>query len=812
MGRFALYGCSLTALMAAEAAGAQTTSGDVQTTPPGAATNAVVTPTPSNPETDLPAEIVITATKRAQSLNDVPMSVNVASGEQLRSRGITDVADLAKLVPGFTYTESAFATPVYTLRGVGFYDTSLAAKPSVSVYVDEVPLPFSIITRGATLDLERVEVLKGPQGTLFGQNSTGGAINYIAAKPTSVFHAGASVGYERFGKFTADGYLSGPISDTVGARLAIKTEQGGAWQRSLTRPGDTIGSSRFTTARFLLDFRPSDTLRFELNLNGYVDKSDETVAQYIALTPLANPARAGALGAAPRALDNARDADWTPEPRPRRNHSFGQASFRGDWEFSPGVSLTSITAYSRYKHDQNIDPDGVALNDYFYHTTGKLNSFSEELRVGGKLGSSLNFIIGANYADERTRQRDENTFLDATSAYQFTDTFAALGVPNFPPFFGFTDFDTQNFINKAAFANVDYTVGKFVLHAGVRYTDAKTTFSGCTADDGGGTLALGYQTVLNSIRVPAGLPAITIPAGECVSIDIPTLSPGLRNATLKENNVSWRGGVDYKPSKGVLVYVSASRGYKSGSFPLLAASDNAQFDPVTQESVTAYEVGFKLSLLDRLAQINAAAFYYDYRNKQLKGRSIGNPNIFGPLERLFNVPKSSIKGAEIQLDLRPTPGLNVSIGGTYIDSKVRGSFLNIDSYGTARDFGGSRFPYTPKYQFVADAQYAWDVSNALDAFVGGSLTYQSKTIGALGPQTDYPYPELNQLGGLTIKDFALVGLRAGVEFQDKKYRLAGFVENLTNTYYYTNATRITDTTVRFAGMPRTYGVTFSVRY
>ncbi|VWX49951.1 TonB-dependent receptor [Novosphingobium sp. 9U] len=810
MGRYALYGCSLIALTTAVSAKAQDQAAG--TSP--AAPSAVETPAPAVPssQASAPGDIIVTANKRAQSLNDVPLSVSVASGEQLKARNITDVADLAKLVPGFTYTESAFATPVYTLRGVGFYDTSIAAKPSVSVYVDEVPLPFSIITRGATLDLERVEVLKGPQGTLFGQNSTGGAINYIAAKPTDTLEAGATVGYERFGKFTGEAFISAPLSDTLGVRVAGRTEQGGAWQRSLTRPDDEIGDKRFSTGRVIVDFKPTSTLKFELNVNGYIDKSDESVAQYIALTPLANPARAGALNAAPRALDNARQADWTPNPKPRRDHSFWQASFRGDWEFTPDISLTSISAYSKYKHNQRIDPDGVALNDYFYHTTGRINSFSQELRVGGRIGPNFNFIVGGNYSKERTRQRDDNSFADATSAYQFTDTFAALGVTGFPPFFGFTDRDKQDFTNKAVFGNVDYTLGNFILHGGVRYTEAKTKFQGCTQDDGGGTLALGYQTVLNSIRVPAGLAPITIAPGSCVSIDIPTLSPGLRTATLKEHNVSWRAGVDYKPSRDVLLYLSVSRGYKSGSFPLLAASDNAQFDPVTQESVTAYEAGFKLSVLDRTAQLNGAVFYYDYRDKQLKGRSISNPDIFGPLERLFNVPKSEIKGAEIQLDLRPTPGFNVSIGATYIDSKVRGSFVNIDSYGTTRDFGGSAFPYTPKYQIVIDGQYNWALSEQLGAFLGGSLTYQSDTIGALGPQTSYPYPELNSLQGLTIPSYALLGLRAGLETEDKKYRLSVYANNLTNSYYFTNATRITDTTVRYAGMPRTYGVTLSARY
>jgi iron complex outermembrane receptor protein len=752
------------------------------------------------------AEITVTATKREQSLSRVPMSVNAASGAEMTERGITEVSDLGKLVPGFQYTESAFGTPVYTLRGVGFYDTSLAAKPSVSVYVDEVALPFSILTSGASLDLQRVEVLKGPQGTLFGQNSTGGAINYIAAKPTDHFEAGGTIGYARFGEFTGEAYISGPITDTLTARFAIKTENGGAWQRSLTRPDDVIGNKNFQTARLLIDFRPIDRLKFELNLNGFLDKSDEMVSQFFALTPLANPARAGALDAEPRATSNAYQGDWTPSPHPKRDHHFYQASLRGDFQINSNLTLTSISAYSQYHHDQNIDPDGVALNDYFYHTTGHIRTFSEEARISGQYGP-LNFIVGANYSNEQTRQKDENTFLDATSAYQFTDTFAALGVPNFPPFFGFVDQDKQNFIDKAAFANIDYSFSeKFVVHGGVRYTKDATEFAGCTEDNGGGTLALGYQTVLNSIRGSLGLAPTTVPPGGCVSINIAALEPALATGYLDESNVSWRVGVDYLPTPDILNYLSVSRGFKSGSFPLLAASDVAQFSPVTQEEVTAYELGTKASFFDHKVRVTAAVFYYDYLNKQLKGRSISNPDIFGPLERLFNVPKSSIKGAEVQLDVRPVTGLTVSIGATYLDTRVVGTFNNIDSYGTARNFEGSPFPYSPKWQGVADSQYEFDVASRFRAFVGGSVTAQSYTISALGPQNEYPYPGLNAAGGLGIPAYTLLGLRAGIASKSDKYRVTIYGDNLADRYYWTNATRITDTTVRYPGMPRTFGI------
>ncbi|WP_395397910.1 TonB-dependent receptor [Novosphingobium sp. BL-8A] len=750
-------------------------------------------------------EIVVTAQKRSEAINDVPLSITAASGDKLRDQGITDVGDLVKIVPGFNYTESAYATPVYTLRGVGFYDTSLAAKPTVSVYQDQVPLPFSIMTRGATLDLERVEVLKGPQGTLFGSNATGGAINYIAAKPTSSFQAGLDAGIQNFGEISAGGYVSGPITDTLKARVAVRTEQGGAWQRSYTRD-DELGDRNFTTGRLLVDFRPADTIRLELNLNGFIDKSDGQAAQLIGVVPLGNPARLGDLANYPVAPANNRAADWTPEQAPKRDDWFYQASLRGDVDLTDDITLTSITAWSKYHNDADIDPDGVALRDYFYNTTGKITALSEELRLQGKSGG-LTWIVGANYAREKTYQQDDaGPYDQSTSAYNFVDT--GLGVP----FYVYSQYARQKFVNKAVFANLDYDIGdKITLHGGIRYTDTKIDFAGCTADRGF-ALGQGIQNLLNVIRSGAGLDPISIAPDACVTIDASTLTAVEVQDNLDEDNVSWRAGVDYKPSKDALIYASVSKGYKSGSFPLLSASDANQFAPVKQESVTAYEIGAKLTLLDRTAQVNAAVFYYDYSNKQFKGRVVADPDIFGPLEALVNVPKSRVQGAEIQLDLAPTDGLRISIGATYLDTKIKGSFVNYDSYGNQVDFGGSSFPYTPKYQIVMDGQYDWSLSEAIGAFVGGNLSFQSDTKAVLGDARDTPSEELTRMGGLTIADYTLIDLRAGLSFDDKRYKLTAFVRNLTNKYYWSNATRITDTTVRFAGRPRTYGLTVSASF
>jgi outer membrane receptor protein involved in Fe transport len=750
-------------------------------------------------------EIVVTAQKRSEAINDVPLSITAASGEKLRDQGITNVGDLVKIVPGFNYTESAYATPVYTLRGVGFYDTSLAAKPTVSIYQDQVPLPFSIMTRGATLDLERVEVLKGPQGTLFGSNATGGAINYIAAKPTTTFKAGVDAGIQNFGEITAGGYVSGPISDTLSARVAVRTEQGGAWQRSYTRD-DKLGDRNFTTGRLLLDFQPADSVRFELNLNGFIDKSDGQAAQLIGVVPLGNPARLGDLATYPIAPANNRDADWTPEQAPKRDDWFYQASLGGDVDLSDDITLTSITSFSKYHNDADIDPDGVALRDYFYNTTGKITALSEELRLQGKSGG-LTWIIGANYAREKTYQQDDaGPYDQSTSAYNFVD--AGLGVP----FFVYSQYARQKFVNKAVFANLDYDIGDLItLHGGIRYTDTKIDFAGCTADRGF-ALGQGIQNLLNAIRGGAGLDPISIAPGACVTIDASTLTAVEVQDSLDEDNVSWRAGVDFKPSKDALLYVSVSKGYKSGSFPLLSASDANQFAPVKQESVTAYEIGAKLTLLNRTAQVNGAVFYYDYSNKQFKGRVVADPNIFGPLEALVNVPKSRVQGAEIQLDLAPTDGLRVSIGATYLDTKIKGSFVNYDSYGNQVDFGGSSFPYTPKYQIVIDGQYDWALGDTTGAFVGSNLSFQSDTKAVLGDARETPSAELTSRGGLTIADYTLIDLRAGLSFDDKRYKVTAFVRNLTDKYYWSNATRITDTTVRFAGRPRTYGLTVSASF
>jgi hypothetical protein len=170
-------------------------------------------------------EIVVTAQKRAQNINAVGLTITAISGDTFKNQQINSPADLANAIPGLSYTNSSQGTPVYTLRGIGFYEASLAAYPAVAVYLDEVPLPFPALEKHSAFDLQRVEVLKGPQGTLFGQNSTGGAINYISAKPTNDLVAGVDLGYGNYDTTIDEGFISGPLNDVLSARLALRAER-----------------------------------------------------------------------------------------------------------------------------------------------------------------------------------------------------------------------------------------------------------------------------------------------------------------------------------------------------------------------------------------------------------------------------------------------------------------------------------------------------------------------------------------------------------------------------------------------------------
>jgi iron complex outermembrane receptor protein len=850
-------------------------------------------------------EVVVTANKRQENIQNVGMSIKAASGDQLTKMGIHDTESLSKIVPGFQFTPTYYGTNVFTIRGVGFQDTSLAGSPTVSVYVDEMPLPFSALTNGATLDLQRVEVLKGPQGTLFGNNATGGAINYIANKPTDTFQAGADFSYGTFNDADISGYVSGPIADGLDARLALRHDESGAWQKSYgPQPSESTGGKDFTNGRFSLLWKPNDRFKALLSLSGWQDKGYNQDGQLFGIAELSGlNALAPAIANYPLAPHNDQAANFNncvnvdpfdpiagqaagttygtianPGPNAvpggqresegagsvvqaggqpthcvpaRKNNTYYSASLRLDYDLGHDITLTSLTEYQKFNRTAGIDGAGMNIQDYQSYQRGKIESAYQEVRLSGKWWSGKgSWIVGANYENDNTW----DSFLQTYNASSASPTVFVnpnyLGVGNFPvtaynvlpnstsvngtnglpcgtvgtlgPYAGiFCPASTGNTAlalgptrpedrqltnTYAVYASGEYPIlDNLTLLGGVRYTEEDKKGGVCGNDGGDGTWSQVAYTLQSFYDPPSqSAPnagdnaAAASPAGTCASTgpgptyNTPGLGVGGGNGLiyshLNQHNVSWRAGLNWKPTHDTLLYVNISQGYKGGSYPTVALASEVQTKPVVQEELLSYEVGFKTELFDHQLQANGAIFYYDYTNKQILG-AVADA-VYGALPSLVNVPKSDVKGFELsfvytpewlhgltitpsvsyqytEIDksskntCAPPPAQTPSISGNasevqpgQVDSHGNylgigentaneaipgapsvpgqihckaGDFYGFDAYGEYADFTGEKFPSAPVWQANIDAEYDWKIRDDITAFVGLNYAYVSGT-------------------------------------------------------------------------------------
>lgn len=777
-------------------------------------------------------DIIVTANKREQSLSKVGQTITALAGDALRERKITSLEDLASAVPGLSYAPSAGATPILTLRGIGFNEQSLGVYPSVSSYVDEVPLAFPVMTLHSAYDLERVEVLKGPQGTLFGQNATGGAINFVAAKPTDTFQAGGDISYGRFNTIEGSAFISGPVSENAGFRLAVTGLNSDDWQKSVTRD-DTNGSRSYVAGRFLFAFEPSSSARFLLNVNGFKDKSDPQAQQWIAFRPSGStPAIQQAVidnytNGVHFAPNKARAADWTAKTTdpalgtpagggaivpgsaplvdfsPSGDREFLQASLRADINVTDAVTLTSLTSYSDYDQLQDVSTSGTEyLQSNIVDQTGRIKSFNQELRLANDKSATFRWLLGVNYEDSTT---DE----DYIVRFKHTAYRAGTMFINAPAVHTY-----QDIRNYALFANAEYSVtDSLVLKGGVRYTNSRIKAELCNDTIPGGNVDL-FFNFLGTAR--GTVPFTPIGPDDCYSLtanNVPVGVPVLD--TLKEDNVSWRAGADYQVNPDLLLYANVSRGYKAGSFPSLTASNIIAFTPVTQEQLTAFEGGIKARFMDGRGTFNGAVFYYDYRDKQVRGKL--KDVIFNQLDALVNVPKSRVFGAEADLTFHPADGLTVGAAVTYLNSKIT-DYTAINVVGVENfDHSGSPLPFTPKLSGSFNIDYRPQTGGGTP-FVGFTVNARSKADSVIAAR-EIQY--LNTVGSFAkpgvdcvfcIKGYATVDARLGYEAEDGRWKVMLWGKNIFDKYYWTSVHQSFDGASRFAGMPATYGVTFGFKF
>jgi len=771
--------------------------------------------------------LVVTAQRREESANTVAMAIQAVRGETLERLHVTDTRDLSAFAPSFTVSQSYQGVPTYTLRGIGFNTINLSATSTVGTYVDEVAYAYPFMMTGPIFDLQRVEVLKGPQGTLYGRNTTAGLVDFVTNKPTDEFAAEATVEVGNYETYNFEGVINGQVAPGLAARLAFRAENSDkGWQISNTR-GERQGEVDRWGVRGSLLFTPNDRLTVDASLTYWENKSDTVSAQGIGFTPATavspflapgladyiaanRPTRASQADWAPRAVRSADIGIGAGLAGPlREDNTFTGLKLRIAYELTDDMRIVSLTGYNDLKRRALFDWSGAPYEILLQRARGDIESFSEELRIEGST-EKANWLVGGYVA--RDEILDSNRTLLGQNANVGLIRFAGAGLLATPfNSGGYTaeqmsqafrtyvdrgDIETKTW---SLFANADYRITDTLkITGGIRYTEDKQDYNGCSRDFNGSMLpnvnvvnrALFFQTY--------GVVVGEIAANQCNTFDPAALAFGPVISQLDENNVAWRVALDWTPADNLLLFASVSKGAKAGATPVNAANISTQTAPAKQELLTAYEAGIKAGLLDRRMQVNVSGFYYDYKDKQLSVY-FADP-IYTALSRLQNVPDGEAYGLDGEVTWRVTPELTLIASGTLLHTEVQG-YVGINAAGQPQDFDGRPFLYSPKRSGSITALYSTPINERLAFDAALNARWQAKS-----------HADLEGDPRFEVKDYGLVNASIGVRSLDDRWRLQAWVRNLTNTYYWTAVSSNANVVVRFPGQPRTYGLSLTASY
>ncbi|HWU03271.1 MAG TPA: TonB-dependent receptor [Novosphingobium sp.] len=703
------------------------------------------------------ADIVVTATKRASNLQSVPVAVTAVTSESIANKRIGAFGDLTRAAASLTITEST-ASPNNSiiLRGIGTYALSIGVEPSVAVIVDDVPVVQQAQAFDNLSDVERIEVLRGPQGTLFGKNASAGAINIVTRDPSNQLSMNGAVTAATDGGYKGEASVSGPIGQNgAGYRVSgyYNTYEGNI--RNLT-DGRLLNDNTSWGIHGKLKFDVGDKLTVNLN-GGYAKShSNGTAAPWRTVdtstgTPKYNgvditPSLAGITpGAANRSIRADNDAFTDNQ----------QWSLSGKLSYDLGfANLMSITSYQDWKYNFSADVDLTDLavngtkpavtnpigpmqgvnNSGPYHST----SFTQEVRLTSKTPGPLSYVVGAFYANSAS-----NRSFTRGPALILADWHGYSGTRSL-----------------AAFAGVDYKL------------PTKTTISGAVR--------------VNNERVQANfvnyLPTATVYTSPS---SIGTCGAGSSNCDGRhvDTVATWKVSVSQELAPRVSTYVSAASGYKGYAYDISSGFTpnrvNGTDGPVKAEHSTAYELGLKSRFLDNKVQLNVAGFWTDYNNFQAQSAQYIN----GALQsKLNNVGKLRTKGVEVEAQARPTEWLHFDASAAYTDAKIR-SFTGASCYagqaatGTGcvngvQDRSGAQLPNSPKFKFN------------LGATVEHHLDEESKATFTLNYQHQSSV-NFDLLGDPYTVQKAYGILNAALGFERGHYKASIFVNNVFNLHYVT---------------------------
>jgi iron complex outermembrane receptor protein len=681
------------------------------------------------------ADIVVTAQKRAENVQDVPKSVSVVNQAELLQAGVSNIQDLSRVAVSIQgLAASPFAPPA--IRGISSFALSIGVQTQTGVVLDDIPQPsFSTLANELT-DIERVEVLPGPQSTLSGRNAAGGLINIVTHNPTKTFTGTFNAEQTNDRQTKIGGYVSGPLSNTVGFSLSGFYNQWKGNTRNLGENGKLLGGFNQRGIRAKLQWQPVENLTFLLT--GFYTKGTFETTPLIGGSPyiLATPT-AGSVFASPGSTFATLYPGVKVGPGNREIYStrHGEAanenkgaSLRVDYDFSLGT-LSSISGYSK-----NTQPRSDAFTafplfgfDIVANTNTVVDYYSQEVRLASPQSNhTLDYLAGAIYTDTRNYEPYQRAILfpvnwDRTA---YVRSFALYGRATW-------HFAENTSVTGGLRYQHDRQSYRWIFNDGVTPTSANST---------------GYDFV----------------AGE---------------ASLQH---------DFAPNvKSYVTYSNAETGRAYDLENNNGAASSAGLQPIPSEKVQNIEAGFKTQWLDRRLTINISAFHANYQNYQVQSLQTGSANSV-PVIRIFAVGRVRTQGVELSTSFVPVNALHLGFDATYLDAKITdypgaqcyvGQSVADGCVNGVQNRRGS-LPGTSKFRAVATVDYTISLPSApFDATLGAYLRYQGPSAYDV-----FGSPLARQDG------FATVNLTAGLKSHDSGWSAELFVNNLTNKHYYSSVT------------------------
>ena len=693
-------------------------------------------------------EVVVTAQKRAGNLQDTPIAISAVTGDAIEKLNIDDIGAIAAANPSLVYSEAGGEAQLY-IRGIGSNIFNIGADQSVATHIDGVYTGRANMGLTQFLDIDRVEILRGPQGTLYGRNATGGAINIISRAPTDEFEGYVSGLVGSFDRIDVRGAVSGPITENLSGRLAVRRLKDDGYTEDLDpQGGDKVDDNDLAALRGSLRWK-SDVLTATL-----IAEYSEFENGNTSIFPIDNTGLAESLGAKPN-----RDIHKTYNNTPSF-HEWETGGVTGilDWAVTDTTNLNLTVGYRDWDSDFLFNTDGTEIEITRTTLSYESEQLSAELRLSGESGWGR-WLVGAYWFDE--------------------DKYGALGLVRS----GFTPpavLVPRSFIFRAdgtgeataLFGQVDFKLADtWTLSAGLRYSDEKK----------GDFLR---QSTL-------------LPDNELLGLFTPNPIPDATPASTRRVSRSWdawtpRVGLEFRPADDRLFYLTYSEGFKSGGFNDLSVV-NPPFDP---ELVDSIEVGAKTEWLGGRLRANASAFYYDYTDLQV--------SVFasvGSITTTFttNAAEATVQGLELDLVAKVTESLDIAASLAVLDATYDrfvtpyGSCTAVNVALDARcagrvglprliDAAGNRLNNAPEFKGSVSATYRFDLSG------GGSISLQ----GAAHHQGRVYFLPANTTV-MSQSSYTLVDARIGYENESGDLAVGAFVKNLADEDYFHNIVQFTST-------------------